>query len=280
MSQHGQFQGYPDAGPPGHPQQYSQPPTAPPTAPPQTPYLAPGQYPVHGYYPQQQHHQQPVAPEPARPRRALKILIPLCVVLALAFGGSAYFFFFSGDAPSEVVGEYITRAQDEDFAGARDLTASTASKGSRFEGNKEDMETSRRWFGKDSMSWQVREESTSGSESIVTVDKTFTLPNYDDPLDMRWDYRLKRESGAWKIEGIKLMSIVEDGMAAPGDCLLASGLAYSPTECAPATGSGTIVFTVTDAVDDPKDCPNPKGPAAETTKHEILCLEELNPGTA
>ncbi|ADD40414.1 hypothetical protein [Stackebrandtia nassauensis] len=266
MSQHGPHGGYPDQGPSGYPQYspsyYSQPVT--------------GAQPVTGMPMMGAAPQQP-QPDP-RPRGPLKFLVPLCVVLALAFGGSAYFFFISGDAPSEVVGQYITHAQDEDFAGAREFTSDSATKATKFQGNSEGMETMRRWFGEDTMRWEVRGDSTSGSKSTVTVDKTLVLPNYDEPVEMRWDYRLERESGNWKIDRVKIMSIVDDGIAGPGDCMLATGFAYEAADCSDGPNSeASVLVEVTDAVDVPDDCPNPTGPAVETTKKRILCIEEQSP---
>lgn len=238
--------------------------------------IQPGQYPQEFAYPVAAAVPYPVAAEKPKSRRPLAVMLAICVVLALAFGGTAYYFFFAGASATETVELYIQRAQAEDFAGARDLTSPAATQGVRLQGNSEGMETMRRWFGEDSMEWKVRREDTSGSKSTVTVDKALTLPNYDETVDMRWDYRLERQSGSWMITSAKIMTIVGQGLAEPGQCLRSDGFQYSSADCAATADGTTIIYEVIDSVDAPFDCPDPRSPMVETTGREILCLEETS----
>jgi hypothetical protein len=198
----------------------------------------------------------------------------MCVVLALVFAGSAYFLFFSGGSPSDVVTEFVSDAQKGDFAAARKLVTSDAPDALKFRDNAEGMETMRRWFTKSHMGFHIRNESTKGTRSTVVVDKTLDLPNYEDIVRMRWDYKLHRDSGTWRISGAKLMTVVDMKTAEPGGCLHNEGFSYKPADCADLPeNTAESILSITDKVKQPSDCPDPKGEMVETTDHAILCLD-------
>lgn len=282
MSHQGPYQAFPPQQPPGFGQ------SAAGGYPPAQP--GPYQQPVSGGYPQYQANPgtgqfgaaPPVNPStgrlspapPAKSRKTLYLMISVCVVLAVAFGSTAYFIFFSGDSTQDVVADYIGYAQDGDFDKARELACKGAADGITFRLEAEAMDAMRRWFNREDMTWKVREELASGKKSTLILDKTLNLPNYDAPIDQRWDYRLKRQSASWCIDSAKIMTIVDSNIGGPGDCVEANGFQYESADCGEASSDEKVLFVVADSVEKPENCPDPKGLAAETTDHQVLCLEE------
>lgn len=211
----------------------------------------------------------PAAEPPRKSRKVLYTMISVCTVLALAFGTTAYFMFFSGDAPAEVVSEFVTHAVDGDYDQSRALACADATEGVRFQGDAEAMDTMRRWF--EDMEWQIRTDRTSGTTATVVVDKTLHSWVYEKPVPMRWDYKLERESGGWCIMSATIMSVVPTEIGAAGDCVEAQGFLYLSVDCG---SSGDEVYKISDIVPNTTDCPNAKGPFIENEDRKILCLDE------
>ena len=219
-------------------------------------------YPVGGY---------PTAPPP-QPRRSRKLLwtmMTVCVVLAVVFAGSAYYLFFSGAEPEDVVTDYVESVLAGDLAGAREFACADATDGVRFNMPAEGIETVRRWFDDKAMTWSIRESRTSGSKSTVIGDVRLMLPQYDGPVDMRWDFGLTRESGTWMLCTIDMMSIVDANVVRPETCVRFEGFDPVPIEC---YESDALMVTL--EVANRSDCPDSTSDWLESTTGRILCLDE------
>lgn len=223
------------------------------------------QYPGYPVYPQQP---QPQPVPAAAPNRRLKtILIAGCVVLALLFAGTAYVLFFSGAPPKDVVREYVTAAQAQDFAAARDLTCDDSGEDVRLDGNA--LTGAELLYHPEAMTWKQRDADTSGSTATVTIDNRYEgMVNADEPFSVRLDFELRRVFGSWSICEVTQYWVDEWDSFTVGDCVSQLDLQYFVSAC-----SNRDVYEVVDEVDKAKDCPSSVKGLVETKDRRIQCLD-------
>lgn len=223
-------------------------------------------------------HSQPVTgpphahgapPPPRKSRKLLYSLLSMCVILALGFVGSAYYFFLSRDSPEEVVDEYLTAASTQDFAEARTYVCDDASQFLTF-ASADSLEADSNRRLTEGMTWVVRGAEVDGNEATVTVERHIDPAYLADPSleHNRVEYTLERHSRDWLLCKMQIGAILENGQISVSECADLDAWPVEPVDC---TQEG-LIYEVVDDVESRSDCPGDKEPFFETEDRRVLCL--------